>query len=35
MKAVYLKNTKFIFYKPTEVTVHRQECVKDDGISSH
>ena len=23
------------FYKPTEPTVHRQECVKDEGVSSH
>ena len=26
---------KVYFYKPTEPTVHRQECVEDEGVSSH
>ena len=26
---------KVYFYKPTEPTVHRQECIKDEGGSSH
>ena len=34
MKAVSLKNTKFIFTEPTEPTVHQQKCVNDDGIQS-
>ena len=34
MKAVSLRNTKFIFTEPTEPTIHRQKCVNDDGIQS-
>ena len=26
---------KVYFYKPTELTVYQQECVKDEGVSSH
>ena len=26
---------KVYFHKSTKPTVHRQECVKDDGVSSH
>ena len=26
---------KSLFYKPTEPTVHGQECIKDEGVSSH
>ena len=26
---------KVYFYKSTEPTIHRQECVKDEGVSSH
>ena len=29
------KEHKVYFYKPTEPTVHRQECVKGIGVSSH
>ena len=29
------KQHKVYFYKLTEPTIHRQECVEDDGVSSH
>ena len=34
MKAVSLRITVY-FYNPTEPTDHQQECVKDEGVSSH
>ena len=35
IKAVSLRITKFIFTKPIVPTVHRQECLEDEGVSSH
>ena len=32
---VSLRITKFIFTKPIVPTVHRQECLEDEGVSSH
>ena len=29
------KEHKVYFQKPTEPTVHQQECLKDDGVCSH